>query len=106
MSEEKTNLYEGMYIISATLSEDARAKALEKIQSGIYTLSLHDALPIIGRASCREIRQRDDDTAVFAGKRQGRRPAALVLQGVGRDPLVVGEALAVGFVRNDAGVGR
>lgn len=28
-------LYEGMYILSATLSEDARQKALEKIISGI-----------------------------------------------------------------------
>lgn len=29
------NLYEGMYIISATLSDDARNKALDKIQKGI-----------------------------------------------------------------------
>jgi small subunit ribosomal protein S6 len=35
MKKEKTNLYEGMYILSATLSEDARNKALEKIQNGI-----------------------------------------------------------------------
>lgn len=35
MTEEKKNLYEGMYIISATLSEDARSKALDRIQSGI-----------------------------------------------------------------------
>lgn len=35
MKEEKPNLYEGMYIISATLSEDARNKALERVQSGI-----------------------------------------------------------------------
>ena len=35
MTEEKQNLYEGMYIISATLSEDARKKALERIYSGI-----------------------------------------------------------------------
>ena len=35
MNEDKQNLYEGMYIISATLSEDARAKALDRIQSGI-----------------------------------------------------------------------
>ena len=34
-SSEIKNLYEGMYIISATLSEDARAKALEKITEGI-----------------------------------------------------------------------
>lgn len=35
MSKEKANLYEGMYILSATLSEDARNKALERIQNGI-----------------------------------------------------------------------
>ena len=31
----KQNLYEGMYIISSTLSDDARQKAFEKIQNGI-----------------------------------------------------------------------
>ena len=35
MAKEKKQLYEGMYILSATLSEDARQKALEKIVSGI-----------------------------------------------------------------------
>ncbi len=35
MGEENTNLYEGMYIISATLSEDARSKALERVQNEI-----------------------------------------------------------------------
>lgn len=35
MKEEKLNLYEGMYIISATLSDEARKKALEKITNGI-----------------------------------------------------------------------
>lgn len=35
MSKEKQNLYEGMYVISATLSDDARHKALDKIQAGI-----------------------------------------------------------------------
>lgn len=35
MSTQKENLYEGMYILSATLSDDARQKALEKITSGI-----------------------------------------------------------------------
>ena len=35
MSQVHKNLYEGMYIISATLSDDARNKALEKIQKGI-----------------------------------------------------------------------
>lgn len=35
MSQQKENLYEGMYVISATLSDDARNKALQKIQTGI-----------------------------------------------------------------------
>lgn len=35
MSKEKKQLYEGMYILSATLSEDARSKALERIMSSI-----------------------------------------------------------------------
>lgn len=32
---KESNLYEGMYILSASLSEEARQKALEKIQAGI-----------------------------------------------------------------------
>lgn len=35
MSNTKQNLYEGMYVLSATLSDDARTKALDKIKSGI-----------------------------------------------------------------------
>lgn len=35
MSQDSQNLYEGMYVISATLSDDARHKALDKIQTGI-----------------------------------------------------------------------
>ena len=35
MNQNRQNLYEGMYVISATLSDDARKKALEKIQNGI-----------------------------------------------------------------------
>ncbi len=35
MSLKNKNLYEGMYIISASLSDDARNKALDKIQKGI-----------------------------------------------------------------------
>ena|SRR5579872_423641 len=35
MSKKSNHLYEGMYILSATLSEDARNKALDKITSGI-----------------------------------------------------------------------
>ena len=33
--KQKTALYEGMYIISSTLSEEARKKALERITQGI-----------------------------------------------------------------------
>jgi len=32
---ERTHLYEGMYILSASLSDDARQKALDKIIAGI-----------------------------------------------------------------------
>lgn len=35
MPKSKEHLYEGMYILSATLSEDARKKSLEKITSSI-----------------------------------------------------------------------
>ena len=35
MPKTRNNLYEGMYILSATLSEDARKKAIEKITSFI-----------------------------------------------------------------------
>lgn len=47
MSQLRQNLYEGMYVISATLSDDARHKALEKIQNGITSrggeiLKVHD----------------------------------------------------------------
>lgn len=47
MGQEKRHLYEGMYILSATLSDDARAKAFEKITSGISekqgeVLKMHD----------------------------------------------------------------
>lgn len=35
MKEEKKNLYEGMYILSATLSDDARQKALDRILNGV-----------------------------------------------------------------------
>lgn len=45
--KEKVHLYEGMYIISARLSDDARSKALDKIVSGIEqkggeVLKIHD----------------------------------------------------------------
>lgn len=33
--KQKSRLYEGMYILSATLSEDSRKKAFEKITEGI-----------------------------------------------------------------------
>jgi small subunit ribosomal protein S6 len=35
MKQNRTHLYEGMYIISAQLSDDARQKTLDKIQTGI-----------------------------------------------------------------------
>ena len=35
MKEERIRLYEGMYILSATLSEEAKQKALDKIKGGI-----------------------------------------------------------------------
>ncbi|MFA5250371.1 MAG: 30S ribosomal protein S6 [Parachlamydiales bacterium] len=35
MKKRRVRLYEGMYILNATLSEDARKKALEKIKNGI-----------------------------------------------------------------------
>ncbi len=35
MAKQKEHLYEGMYILSATLSDDPRQKALEKITIGI-----------------------------------------------------------------------
>jgi small subunit ribosomal protein S6 len=35
MKEERIRLYEGMYILNATLSEEAKQKALEKIKGGI-----------------------------------------------------------------------
>lgn len=35
MAKARKHLYEGMYILSATLSDDARQKALEKITGGI-----------------------------------------------------------------------
>lgn len=46
-SNEQQNLYEGMYIISSTLSDDARQKAFDKIQKGITErggaiLKVHD----------------------------------------------------------------
>jgi small subunit ribosomal protein S6 len=47
MKQEKPNLYEGMYILSATLSDEARKKALEKILAEIAAhggeiLKVHD----------------------------------------------------------------
>ena len=33
--KERRHLYEGMYILSATLSDDARQKALDKIVTGV-----------------------------------------------------------------------
>ena len=39
MSKSKNHLYEGMYILSAILSEDARKKAMDKIKGAIEALS-------------------------------------------------------------------
>lgn len=35
MKKDRKGLYEGMYILSSTLSEDSRKKAFEKITNGI-----------------------------------------------------------------------
>jgi small subunit ribosomal protein S6 len=35
MTKNRSGLYEGMYILSATLSDDSRKKAFEKITDGI-----------------------------------------------------------------------
>lgn len=35
MAKQKKQLYEGMYILSTTLSDEARQKALERITTGI-----------------------------------------------------------------------
>lgn len=37
MSEKIQQLYEGMFIVNATLSEDARNKALDRLQGAITT---------------------------------------------------------------------
>jgi small subunit ribosomal protein S6 len=47
MSKNTQNLYEGMFVISSKLSDDARNKALEKIKDGIVSrggeiLKIHD----------------------------------------------------------------
>lgn len=47
MSQNRENLYEGMYVVRATLSDDARQKALDKILTGITSrggeiLKIHD----------------------------------------------------------------
>lgn len=39
MSQKTQNLYEGMYVIKATLSDDARHKALDRIKNGITSRS-------------------------------------------------------------------
>ena len=46
-ADDKVNLYEGMYIISATLSEEARNRAVDRIVSGFKEhggelITLHD----------------------------------------------------------------
>lgn len=60
MKEKKQNLYEGMFILSASLTDDARQRALDKIITSITTqkgeiLKMHDqgrrrlAYPIGGK---------------------------------------------------------
>jgi small subunit ribosomal protein S6 len=39
MKQTKSSLYEGMYVIKATLSDDARQKALDRILNGITSRS-------------------------------------------------------------------
>ena len=39
MSQPRQNLYEGMYVISAPLSDEARHKALDKILNGVTSHS-------------------------------------------------------------------
>ena len=39
MTKQRNHLYEGMYILSTTLSDDARQKALEKVSQGISSRS-------------------------------------------------------------------
>lgn len=39
MTKQRTHLYEGMYIFSTTLSDDARQKAFEKVSQGISSRS-------------------------------------------------------------------
>lgn len=47
MKDSNKNLYEGMYVISASLSDDARSKALDRIKESIVkhggeVLQVHD----------------------------------------------------------------
>lgn len=47
MSHNRPNLYEGMYVIKATLSDEARNKALDKVKNGITSrggevVKIHD----------------------------------------------------------------
>lgn len=42
MAKPRTHLYEGMYILNATLSEEARKKALEKITAGMEVRKIFD----------------------------------------------------------------
>lgn len=47
MGKDEKQLYEGMYVFSVTLSEEARRKALDKVTSGIINyggevLKIHD----------------------------------------------------------------
>lgn len=37
MAKQRNHLYEGMYILSATLSDEARQKALDKIKTSVHS---------------------------------------------------------------------
>jgi small subunit ribosomal protein S6 len=58
--KKERNLYEGMYIISAVLSEDARGKALDRIKNGItqYGGEIHQVLEMGRRRLAYEINGR------------------------------------------------
>ena len=50
MSQQaKENLYEGMYVLNATLSDEARSKALEKINNGITLILTLSNNPLISK---------------------------------------------------------
>jgi small subunit ribosomal protein S6 len=63
MKRQKKGLYEGMYILSATLSDESRKKAFEKISEGI--LQKEGVIPKIFELGRRKLAYEID------GKREG-----------------------------------